>query len=330
MHLAKQQGKNRYVVYEAALTTSLRERLDLEIGLRRALERNEFELHYQPQVDLSGNLVGMEALLRWRHATRGIVSPDQFIPIAEENGWIVPIGNWVIEEACRQCAAWQRLGYAPIKVAVNVSALQFYFSDLVQVVADALAAAELDAKWLELELTETLVMRDSEQAARALTRLRALGVSVALDDFGTGYSSLCYLRRLPLDLVKIDRSFLENIESESTAAIIRAITMLAHSLGLRVVAEGIENDRQMETLRAVGVDLAQGFLIGRPAPLRQRPDCPVICGRFRVRCLVRIEPNAQLQVWQLQPGCAPELVPASARHGTAAGTCVCSQRADAG
>jgi diguanylate cyclase (GGDEF)-like protein len=266
MYAAKQQGKNRYVFYDTTLSTAARERLELETALRRALDRKEFELHYQPQVDLAGNLIGMEALLRWRHPVKGLILPNVFIPIAEENGWIVPIGNWVIQEACRQCAAWQRLGYSPIKVAVNVSAPQLYFSDLVQVVGEALEEQSLDPKWLELELTETLVMRDPEQAARVLTRLRDLGVSVAMDDFGTGYSSLCHLQRLPLDAVKIDRSFLENIESKASAAVIQAITILAHGLGLRVVAEGIENDEQMEALRTVGVDFAQGFLIGRPAP----------------------------------------------------------------
>jgi EAL domain-containing protein (putative c-di-GMP-specific phosphodiesterase class I) len=234
--------------------------------LRRALERNELELFYQPQVNVSGTLEGMEALLRWRHPQRGLLAPGEFIHIAEETGLIVPIGTWVLEQACRQCLEWQTPGQKLVKVAVNVSMLQFYFSDLVEVVRSVLSRTGLDPRCLELELTETLVMRNSEESTEALTRIRELGVSVAIDDFGTGYSSLSYLQRLPVDLLKIDRSFFTNIDAGSTAAVIQAITMLAHSLGLRVVAEGIETEKQLEAVRKVGIDYAQGYLIGRPLP----------------------------------------------------------------
>jgi diguanylate cyclase (GGDEF)-like protein len=265
MYRAKSRGKNGYAFFEEHFESGARARLSMETSLRRALQNRELELYYQPQVKLDGQLLGMEALIRWNHPKRGLVSPAEFIPIAEETGLIVPIGSWVIREACRQSAAWQTQGLN-IKVAVNVSALQFYFSGLVEIVRTALAVYNLKPEWLELELTESLIMRNAEDSRRELQRLRELGVSVAIDDFGTGYSSLSYLQKLPVDLLKIDRSFLQEIDVSSTCALIQAITQVAHSLGLRVAAEGVETHSQLQAVRRIGVDLAQGFLFGKPMP----------------------------------------------------------------
>jgi EAL domain-containing protein (putative c-di-GMP-specific phosphodiesterase class I) len=234
-------------------------------GLRRALQRNELCLFYQPQADLTGCVVGFEALLRWNHPERGLLAPADFIGTAEETGLIVPIGTWVIEEACRQAARWN-IGRpdAPLKMAVNVSSLQFYFSDLEVVVASALAKTGLPPECLELELTESILVRDPANCATDLKRLRSLGVTIAIDDFGTGYSCLSYLQQLPVDVVKVDRSFLADLDSRSGAAVLEAVTALAHSLGLRVVAEGVEREDQMNALRQFSVDLVQGYLIGIP------------------------------------------------------------------
>ena len=266
MYRAKARGKNNLAFFEQVRGMSSLERLELENALRKAVANQELELYYQPQVDLNGELTGMEALVRWNHPTRGFLPPMHFIPLAEETGLIVPIGAWVMKEACRQAAAWQRAGLQPVKVAVNVSALQFYFADVVQLVRECLAQSGLAANYLEIELTESLVMRNSEESLRQIRELRELGVTVAIDDFGTGYSSLSYLHKLPVDSLKIDRSFLEHSDARSRAAFVQAITMLAHNLGLSVVAEGIENIEQLEDLRAAGVDFAQGYLIGKPMP----------------------------------------------------------------
>jgi EAL domain-containing protein (putative c-di-GMP-specific phosphodiesterase class I) len=240
--------------------------MEIAQGLRRALERNEFQLFYQPQADLSGRIRGFEALLRWQHPSRGLLTPDEFIGIAEETGLIVPIGTWVIDEACRQASRWNTGRAQPVKVAVNVSSLQFYFSDLAAIVRAALEKTAVRPEWLELELTESILIRDKANCATDLRQLRSLGITIAIDDFGTGYSCLSYLRQLPVDVLKIDRSFLTGIDSPSGAAVLEAITALAHSLQLRVVAEGVEGHPQMQAIRRLGVDLAQGFLIGRPEP----------------------------------------------------------------
>lgn len=266
MYRAKNQGKNCYAFFEEQLERGARERLETETRLRRAMQNGELRLFYQPQVDLEGRLQGMEALLRWQDPKRGLIAPGDFIPIAEETGLIVPIGSWVIREACRQCADWRKAGYTNLKVAVNVSALQFYFSDLLEIVRSALNKYQLPAECLEIELTESLIMRNSEDSTRELQRLRALGLTVAIDDFGTGYSSLSYLQKLPVDLLKIDRSFLQDVGVVSTCALIKAITAVAHSLGLRVAAEGVETQLQLDSIRTIGVDLAQGYFFGRPMP----------------------------------------------------------------
>ncbi len=263
---AKLAGRGHYQFYRAQMTEAALEQVTLERELRKALEIGSLELHYQPQYDLDNDrLVGVEALLRWRHPTLGSISPAKFIPIAEESGLIVPIGTWVLHEACRQNVAWQRAGFAPCRVAVNVSSMQFERVDLVETVRQVLDLSGLEPRWLELELTESLVMRDVTDTANQLERLRELGVKVAVDDFGTGYSSLAYLQRLPLDTLKIDRAFVMELGAErDTLPLVRALVTLAHGLGMEVVAEGIETRSQFNTLHNLGCNFGQGFLMCRP------------------------------------------------------------------
>jgi diguanylate cyclase (GGDEF)-like protein len=266
MYRAKSGGRNRFAIYEEDISITVRERMEIAQGLRRALQRNELRLFFQPQANLAGRIVGFEALLRWEHPNRGLLTPADFIGTAEETGLIVPIGTWVIEEACRQASRWNEGREKPLKVAVNVSSLQFYFSDLAEVVASALEKTGLPPECLELELTESILVRDTANCATDLKRLRSLGITIAIDDFGTGYSCLSYLQQLPVDVVKVDRSFLADLNSRSGAAVLEAITALAHSLCLQVIAEGVERDDQMHALREFGVDLVQGYLIGVPEP----------------------------------------------------------------
>jgi diguanylate cyclase (GGDEF)-like protein len=271
MYRAKTCGRNGYRCYEPEVGVGALERLNLEGNMRRAVERNEFELYYQPQIDLSGKLKGFEALLRWNHPTRGLLYPGDFISIAEESGLIVPIGAWAVKQACHQVASWS--GSIPdLKIAVNVSALQFYYGDFVETVREALAEAQVQPSCLEIELTETLVMRNYEESVRQLEKLRSLGVSVAIDDFGTGYSCLSNLQKLPVNSLKIDRSFLIDIEHSTNAAVVTAIAMLSRSLGLSVVAEGIERQEQLDVIKKIGVDLVQGYLLGLPLPAHTTED----------------------------------------------------------
>jgi EAL domain-containing protein (putative c-di-GMP-specific phosphodiesterase class I) len=265
MYRAKNLGRNNFQSFVPEISATALEALEIENALRRALENQELQLRYQEQVDIAGGLAGLEALLVWNHPKLGLIPPSQFIPVAEESGLIVPIGGWVLEEACRQRERWQRVQRTAVKVAVNVSAVQFTRSGFVESVAEILRQTGLDPCLLELELTESVVMRDVQESARQMDRLRSLGVSLALDDFGTGYSSLSYLRILPIDTLKIDRSFLREVDSDpNTMPLLRAIVALAHSLKLCVIAEGVENQRQLEALRAVGCDRVQGYLIGEP------------------------------------------------------------------
>ncbi|GEM_PF-1239169 len=268
MYQAKRLGGNGFKFFTEEMNTWAVQHLELETALRHALERGELELHYQPKVDLaSGRISGAEALIRWRHPGMGLVSPGDFIPLAEETGLIVPIGEWVIETACAQIRAWQDAGLPPIGVAVNLSARQFREPNLPEVIAQALRLNDLPPRFLELELTESMLMHDPEQAAATLHRLKALGLRLALDDFGTGYSSLGYLKRFPIDSLKIDRSFVRDITSDpDDAAIARSVISLAHSMGLGVVAEGVETEGQLHYLRRHSCDELQGYYFSRPLP----------------------------------------------------------------
>jgi diguanylate cyclase (GGDEF)-like protein/PAS domain S-box-containing protein len=279
MYHAKEQGRNNFQLFVPEMHTQSMRRLTLGSSLREALERNELLLHYQPQLSLcSGRVVGVEALLRWHHPELGLIAPADFIPLAEETGLIVPIGEWVIRTACAQALAWQKAGVPPLRVAVNLSARQFWRGDMAQVVQRALAETPLDPQWLELELTESMIVQYVEQAIGILREIKAMGVGVSVDDFGTGYSSLAYLRRLPIDALKIDRSFVDGVTDHSDdAAITRTIIAMAKSLKLRVVAEGVETDGQLAFLREHGCDEAQGYLLGRPQPVAEveaQLSCP--------------------------------------------------------
>ncbi|HMX15874.1 MAG TPA: EAL domain-containing protein [Rhodocyclaceae bacterium] len=268
MYSAKEKGRNGFQFFTATMTAAATERLELERDLRAALQEGQFELHYQPQISTAdGRTRGMEALLRWRHPRRGMVSPMTFIPIAEETGVIIPLGLWVLDEACRQLAAWRADGIVDLRVAVNLSAQQLRSPDLIDDVRNTLAKHGLGAGDLELEVTETTAMTDPERAIGQLKALRDLGVDLAIDDFGTGYSSLAYLKLLPIQTLKLDRAFVCDIETDDNdAAISGATVALAHSLDLRVVAEGIETEGQGAFLRHHGCDMLQGYLYGRPEP----------------------------------------------------------------
>jgi diguanylate cyclase (GGDEF)-like protein/PAS domain S-box-containing protein len=273
MYRAKDSGRNNFQFFTRELNALMTEQLELETHLRRALERNQFVLRYQPRVNLlTGQIVGAEALLRWRIPQRGTIPPLRFITLAEETGLIVPIGKWVLQTACAQNKAWQDAGYPPIVVSVNVSARQFRHESLVQTVAEALRSSGLEARYLELELTESMVMHDAPQLVAMLDELKELGVKIAVDDFGTGYSSLSYLKRFPVDRLKVDRSFVEHMTTEADdATIVRAIISLGHNLGLKVVAEGVETAQQARALRAYQCDEAQGFLFARAVSARDLP-----------------------------------------------------------
>jgi diguanylate cyclase (GGDEF)-like protein len=261
LYRAKQEGRNAYRFFEAEMDARVRRRRALELDLRGALSREEFTLHYQPILDLaSDGIVGFEALLRWRSAKRGLVQPGEFISIAEESGLIAPIGDWVMQEACAAAAARSDTA----RIAVNVSAVQLQSPQFALSVMRALASSGLAPRRLELEITETTLLGESDSLLDSLRQLRKIGVQVALDDFGTGYSSLSYLRRFPFDTIKIDRSFVQGIECHDTAAIVHAIIDLAARLRMSVTAEGVETEDQLMRLRMEGCNLAQGYLIGRP------------------------------------------------------------------
>jgi diguanylate cyclase (GGDEF)-like protein len=262
LYRAKEAGRGAYAFFEESLNQRAQERRQLESDLRLALERGEFELHYQPLFDLEENRIcSFEALLRWNHPKRGMISPTEFVPIAEDNGLIVPIGAWVIREACAQAASWPQ----PIRVAVNVSPVQFHRGTLHETILRALASSGLAPDRLEIEITESIFLEGSETTLRLLHALRTLGVRVALDDFGTGYSSLSYLQSFPFDKLKIDRSFIQNLLTrEGASAIVRAITELAHALGIETTAEGVEETAQLMELRAHGCSSVQGFLFAEP------------------------------------------------------------------
>lgn len=268
LHQAKSEGRGVYRYFTAELTRSAQLRVELETRLRWAIERKEFELYYQPKVDLtSERIVGCEALIRWNDAVRGLVGPTEFIPLAEETGLIVAIGEWALGAACEQLAAWHEAGFMNVSVAVNLSARQIWQSSLPTRVGDIIKRTGAPPECLELELTESMIMGQEETLAARLGELKALGVSLALDDFGTGYSSLAYLKRFPIDALKVDRSFVHDIPNDSDSnEIASAIVAMAHSLRLKVVAEGIETPAQVAFFRALGCELAQGYHYGRPMP----------------------------------------------------------------
>ena len=265
---AKQQGGGHYQFYTADMNAAALRQLSLENNLHRALEHEEFIVYYQPQISVeTGQLTGMEALVRWQHPGLGLVSPAEFIPLAEEIGLIVPLGEWVLRTACAQNKAWQEAGFAPLQMSVNFSPRQFQQPDLVEQVRRALNETGLDPNYLDMELTESSIMKDAELTIRTLQQLKEMGVQVSIDDFGTGYSSLSYLKRFPIDILKIDISFVRNSTTDpKDAAIVRAIITLAHSLNLKVIAEGVETEEQMRFLRSLGCDEVQGYLFGTPLP----------------------------------------------------------------
>jgi diguanylate cyclase (GGDEF)-like protein len=270
MYQAKERGRDRTELFGKSMRARLVERVELEHSLRRAIQREEFRLHYQPTIDLAtGRPILVEALLRWDHPQRGLVPPDQFIPVAEDTRLIVPIGAWALREACREVASWRRASpeLADMHVSVNLSACQFGDDHLVELVASALEESGLEPSALWLEITETAVMDEVETTIRTLGALKALGVQLSIDDFGTGYSSLSYLKRFPVDVLKIDRSFVDGMGTDSEdEAIVTAVVRMAQALGKRLVAEGIENSRQLVGLSELGCNAGQGYFFSRPQP----------------------------------------------------------------
>jgi predicted signal transduction protein with EAL and GGDEF domain len=269
MYRAKSQGRNNFQFFITEMNELANERLAMEQSLRRALERNELLLHYQPRVDpATGRTLAVEALVRWQHPERGLVMPDRFIPLAEETGLIVPIGEWVLRRACAQGAEWRRQGFAPVTISANLSARQLWAGGLVKLVSEVITESGM-AEHLEIELTESMVMHDAESVIATLTGLKALGVRLSVDDFGTGYSSLSYLRRLPISALKIDGSFVRDIHATGgpdDGLLAKAIISLGHSLHLKVIAEGVETEQQRDFLREHACDEMQGYFFAKPMP----------------------------------------------------------------
>ncbi|HUP95813.1 MAG TPA: EAL domain-containing protein [Burkholderiales bacterium] len=285
MYRAKESGRNNFQFYTPQMNARALYRLNLENALRRALERGEFRLHYQPKTCLNtGQVTGLEALLRWERPDHGLVPPADFVPLLEDTGLIVQVGEWVLREACRQIAAWQAAGRDPIAIAINISARQFADRNLGEVIKRVLDEYGADPRYIELELTESLLMVNTEEAVRALEYLKSLGLRLSIDDFGTGYSSLSYLKRFPIDALKIDRSFIDQITTDvDDATITRAVIGMAHNLGLKVVAEGVETQEQLSFLSANGCDEAQGYFFARPQPALE-------VGKWLTRADIRLKP----------------------------------------
>lgn len=268
MYRAKENGRNGYKFYSHEMNAVSFEKLLLEQSLGKAIGQEELRLYYQPQVDIAtGEVVGLEALVRWQHPEFGLIPPSEFVPIAEESGLIVDLGRWVLLAACRQAMEWRQLGLPPVKMSVNVSAKQFFRDEFTTELLSILKETGMAPDGLELELTETALIQDVQQTIDKLIRIRALGVKIALDDFGTGYSSLLYLKRFPLDVIKIDRVFIRDIaENANDQAIAQAVIRMAHDLNLKVVAEGIETKEQLDQIRKPHCDIMQGYLFSRPVP----------------------------------------------------------------
>jgi len=268
MYQAKAEGRNNYKFFTPAMNEKAFKRLELERRLRRAVEREEFLLYYQPEVDIkTGEVIGMEALLRWQNPELGIISPSEFIPVAEDTGLIIPIGEWVLHAACRQNKAWQSMGLKPLVIAVNISMRQFKQTNFLGNIMKVLDETGLSPEFLELELTESIIMEDAESVIGILNKLKAIGVRLAIDDFGTGYSSLEYLKRMPIDKIKIAQSFVRSITTdENDMALATTIIRIGHSMKMSVIAEGVETIEQFKLLRSLHCDMIQGYLIARPAP----------------------------------------------------------------
>jgi diguanylate cyclase (GGDEF)-like protein/PAS domain S-box-containing protein len=268
MYHAKRLGKNTYKIYTKELEPDSEFKLTIERDLKAAIQNNEFTVYYQPIISLStGVISGMEALIRWNHPQLGLLAPDKFIPISEESGLIVPVGNWVLHTACTQNKRWQSLGHPPFKISVNVATIQLQHMDFLSIVESTLAETGLDPQWLELEVTEGTLLEETDILRQNISNLRKLGVSIAIDDFGTGYTSLNYLRKYTFDSIKIDRSFIHDINGDLNGkAIISSIITLAHKLNIRVIAEGIENEIQATFLKEEGADEGQGYYFSRPIP----------------------------------------------------------------
>ncbi len=268
MYHAKERGRNNYQFFTEEMNKATEERFQLENNMRKALQNNEIKLYYQPQVSItSGQIVGMEALIRWKHPEKGFISPASFIPIAEESGLIVQIGEWVIQEACRQSARWREEGFKPVRISVNVSAKQLQEATLTDVIQKNLQFYNIDPNSLGVELTETAIILEPELALSRLEQIKALGIKLSMDDFGTGYSSLSYLKRYPIDTLKIDQAFIRSVTVDNEdGALVKAIIAMAHALGMDVVAEGVELQEQLEFLGVHGCDTMQGYLFSRPVP----------------------------------------------------------------
>lgn len=284
MREAKASGRNTYRFFTTSMNVDVTRNMHLRHRMPAALKNDEFLLHYQPQIDIaSGRTIGVEALVRWRHPEEGMIPPAQFIPLAEDSGFIIPLGEWVLNQACHQVKSWLDAGFPPMVVAVNLSSLQFRRGNTAETVTRALAASGLPAHYLELELTESILLQDTQGALGTVQGLRDMGLKLSIDDFGTGYSNLGYLKRLPLDKLKIDQSFVRNLPHDpNDAAIVRAVIEMGHALRLDVIAEGVETEEQFRELQAYGCDQIQGYWLSRPLPpdqlaqfLRQRGAVPV-------------------------------------------------------
>ncbi len=268
MYHAKESGRGNYQFFSAEMNTRASEKLSLGNDLRHAVERNELFLVYQPVVDMISNeMVGMEALLRWQHPVSGLISPVQFIPLAEENGLILPIGEWVLRSACKQLSAWQKQGYEVPRLAINLSAKQFRQKNMAEIIAEVLKETGVDSRFLGIEITESMLVHNIEEVADTLLKLSNMGLEISIDDFGTGYSSLSYLKRFPIDKLKIDKSFVDDIATHpDDAAIVKAIIAMAHGLSMKIVTEGVETQAQLDFLRRYGCEQYQGYIFSIPLP----------------------------------------------------------------
>ena len=284
MYLAKSQGKNQYQFYTRDLTTSAHSRFSLETQMRQALENNEFQLYYQPQIDFKNNKIsGAEALIRWQHRERGLVPPSEFIWLAEETGFILELGEWVLRTACRQTQKWVEMGLLAGRVSVNLSPIQFSQPDIVATVKRILSETGCSPYHLEIEITESVLIGQPDEVARTVDAFKSEGIALAIDDFGTGYSSLAYLKRFQVDWLKIDGSFVRDVTTDANdVAIIRAIIEMGHALGLLVIAECVETEAQAEFLKSVGCDWGQGYLYGKPLPIDEFADLLVSQGAAKL------------------------------------------------